>query len=36
MNELYAKYLILTMIRDYNKKHKKKIKYEDFCTTSRR
>jgi hypothetical protein len=35
MNELYAKYLILTWIRDYNKKHKKKIKYEDISITPR-
>lgn len=35
MNELLAKYIILTMIRDYNKKHKKKMKYEDISNSSR-
>jgi hypothetical protein len=30
MNELNAKYIILTMIWKYNKTHKKKMKYPKF------
>lgn len=35
MNRDLAILAYLQAVRDYNKKHKKKLKYEDFSNTSR-